>query len=64
LTEFERRLLKAASNPPEIHLNKYHRAGMTGRLRHGFREWRRTKTSILATTIAVLLIFFNEVLAK
>ena len=29
-----------------------------------FFEWRKMKTTVLATTISILLIFFNEVLAK
>jgi hypothetical protein len=41
-----------------------HRPGMAVRLRQEFREWRRMKTTILATAISILLIFFNEVLAK
>jgi hypothetical protein len=35
-----------------------------GRLWEVYFEWRRMKTTVLATVIGVLVIFFNEVLAK
>jgi len=45
-------------------MSENHRPGMAVRLLQEFREWRRMKTTILATAISILLIFFNEVLAK